>query len=153
MLAILAIETDERSLHQSAELRETGHSGRHGSAASAAAGTGTGGGALLADVGRLFGRLYPGGGAAGGAGDALGDPVLDPVRDPGPEPGGGGGFARSVPALTCSLRLDFNPPNEPEPGRLLVCGGVPGDGKPGGDGKPAPGPVGGVTPSCPVPEN
>lgn len=118
-----------------------------------------GGGALPADVGRLLGRLYAGGGAAGaGGGVVLGEPVLEAVLEPGPEPGGGGGLARSVPALTCSLKDCFCLSSEPV--LVLLNGGPPsgGPGMPGGPGgKPvgvlAPGIVGGVIPSGPVPEN
>lgn len=95
-------------------------------------------------MGRLLGRLYAGAGAPGGGGappDA--EPGLDPLLDPGPEPGaeggGGGLLTRSVPALTCSLSdcccACLNSPNEPEAA------------------KPGPGPVGGVAPNGPVPEN
>lgn len=133
-----------------------------GSAAACCEGLGDGG-ALLADVGRLFGRLYAGGVADGGGGDDLGDPPREPVREPGPEPGallgGGGLLTRSVPAFTCSLNdccwaclsAPSDPPPDPaEAGRPIDWSGVPGDPK-------APMPpmplVGGVTPSGPVPEN
>lgn len=113
--------------------------------------------AEVAEVGRLFGRLYPGAGAAGGGGASLGEVPLEPERELGPDPGGGGLLARSVPALTCSLNdcciCCLCAPNEAEPG-------VPGDGeplpdgwKPGKPGSPEFPIVGGVLPNRPVPES
>lgn len=101
-------------------------------------------GGLFADDGRLFGRLYDGAGPAGGAA-FLGDP-----------PPGRGGLAPVVPAFTAPSSCCCSPLKEPPkvpvgvPVWLTAGERAPDGGNPGILG---PGPVGGVCPNCPVPEN